>query len=556
MDGSHENPFVAGGPRDRRVADSIVLFMWAVAEEFDLPPWFQPESLERDHPYTEQELWSISASAIAIKYGQGNERKVFKEHVLSHPIPLPNTVCFQSRVHGIEPPSVTLEHRDRLSTSTSFKTTHPSSIMFGRLTLVALVGYLAGVRGLTATMSERVAKEYSQKLVDDLSHKIQVNWDNPPIRKEAGEITESTCFQHWEPCSETTFQVWEIFHKGSYNLSIDFDVVPHTKHLNLGERPLRVDAAKSIWNSVMDTNGWDVSADFQSRSGVSLGAGHSSSKSKTGMTVESQSSSSECMPGYECGIDLWIYHANYEGDCTNKPMIICGPRIAHDVCPILDDERQRKDKLICNQWIFWSEKMCVREDGPQFKTNPLRPCKLRVPIIREDGIPLATVVWRERKATLAPMAIWGNKDCVFYLDTREYYDSVSDTYHNATSRLWEHRPKALLPYIPESKRHQNCPSSTDSIGWDAYDKEYSPEPLSPSTEEAYDGDRDSQPKPRGADVSSYAAATKMKRSTPHVRLGEVRVKVLGGFQGFQDPAEDSQETTDHKAKGDEEERQD
>ncbi|RDA85780.1 hypothetical protein CP532_6310 [Ophiocordyceps camponoti-leonardi (nom. inval.)] len=386
---------------------------------------------------------------------------------------------------------------------------------------------------------EAVAKRFT----NSLRQKVVVDWEtNPP--ESVHETWELTCRAHWTPtCWRTFFTLRETLIKprlwASQSqadeplISVDYDSVPQKRVLNINSTPIPVHTEDSTWLSEATTHGWNAGATLTQGNSITLSGGYAYSKLKSQLTIKSFGISESCPGGFHCRFETWFYHVQYQGACQRTATINCDGDL--DMCPLTKtptgDFEERKPRtagvIKCNQFFKWGWSSCWDSRGSGFGFAEAN-CSLRIPILEANRQPLSTLVFVKEDhrgnnskgssasgggsrplPDRAPVAVKAGTDCMFFLNTDEWYDAFLKTYYDSATGDWFSRLESPAPIIPNHMQSEDCPPS---------------EFRRPAASEGKH-----QPTSTASRDSTRLKASLGQRSvTPR----NVEVKIVAGFRGF------------------------
>ncbi|RDA90074.1 hypothetical protein CP533_2907 [Ophiocordyceps camponoti-saundersi (nom. inval.)] len=387
----------------------------------------------------------------------------------------------------------------------------------------------------------------ARRFTNSLRQKVVIDWGNdPPETKD--ETWEFTCRAHWSiTCWRTWFTRRERLLKPKPwgdeaeepVIAVDYDSVPQKRVLNINSTPIPVHTEDSTWLSEATTHGWNAGATLSPGNNIAVSGGYSYSKLTSRLTIKSFGISESCPGGFHCRFETWFYHVQYTGACQRTATISCDNE--YNMCPLtrapsVGQKRHPKalEVIKCNQFFQWGWKSCWDSQGPGFGyTNT--DCSLRIPILEANRQPLSTLVFvkedhrgltsddssssRGRQGyrpfpygdqNQAPTAVKAGTDCMFFLDTDEWYDAYLKTYYDTSSGDWFSRVDAPAPVIPQHMHSEGCPptETQESAGAESRQQQTTSTVL--------------------RDGTRLKGSLGQRSVTPR----NVEVKVVAGFRGF------------------------
>ncbi|PHH59919.1 hypothetical protein CDD81_2378 [Ophiocordyceps australis] len=337
--------------------------------------------------------------------------------------------------------------------------------------IIILVVFIFSVSALDPKV---LAKHYTNKL----GLKTTIDKFNPP-RYEYKE-TERTCFKYWSFRSTYTDFVMRETLQASNDTTwtVGYVSVPQTRFFNLNNDIVPIHTEEGTWTTRGTTEGWNAAASFQAK-GLSISSGYSSLQHESTTNISSLGISEICPSGFECRFETWFYHIDFDGQCQRKAVIqrFEGTDICLWVKPRLLTSHPARAYLAerseCQQYTEWAWKTCWEPNGPEYGSRPVAACKLHLPIQESTTQKqLSTLVFVKedyrtdpaQTATEVPKATEAADDCVFKLNTGEWYDSFKDTYYNEAIQAWLSQPDRPTPIIDDGLRRPDCPSYKDKSG--------------------------------------------------------------------------------------------
>ncbi|PHH69569.1 hypothetical protein CDD82_7665 [Ophiocordyceps australis] len=276
-----------------------------------------------------------------------------------------------------------------------------------------------------------------------LEAKASIDWNNPPVFEE--KRIPPHCMRSRIDAPLRPVMARKRLRRQDASLSVDYDIVPQLRFLNLEDHGVQMRQEDSTWVTKGTSQSWNAGAGF-ALGRLQLSGGYSSSRFESEMKIKSLGLTEECPAGNECHFEDWVYHVNFwgvpepgSGELSNK--------YEANICSTLG----RKKTCFAN----WARKVCIRLQRAVISE--------RVPI--HDGaskkILTTTVFIREYYGPHAT-AIVAQKECLFKLDDGRWYDSENDTF--STGEGWAARePDQRKPVIPNHVRLADCPASKDKV---------------------------------------------------------------------------------------------
>lgn len=282
----------------------------------------------------------------------------------------------------------------------------------------------------------------AKNFTDSLQSKTNPLWGTPLHYEK--NLSEFSCGKYALSCWNTKFTLRETLLKPYIDNTVDYDIIPQRRFLNLNNNPVQLDTDDSVWTMQGTTQGWNVGAQYATK-GVTISGGYAKSTHESTMKIGSLRISESCPPGHECRFETWIYHATLAGQCRRKAIIECAAD-NYDVCsmkeyydpadyfPDLNGmivwKTKTRGPFCCEQWNLWTKTQCWSPNGLQYGSRPQAECTFRIPILEVTGEPLWTLVFikEDHSSQPVPRATQAYPDCVFKLDTGEFYDLVSSTH--------------------------------------------------------------------------------------------------------------------------------
>ncbi|RCI15201.1 hypothetical protein L249_6449 [Ophiocordyceps polyrhachis-furcata BCC 54312] len=388
---------------------------------------------------------------------------------------------------------------------------------------------------------ETVAKRFT----NSLRQKVVIDWDSDPP-ESVHEKWEFTCRAHWSiTCWRTFFTLRETLLKPRLSgtkaeeplISVDYDSVPQKRVLNINSTPIPVHTEDSTWLSEATTHGWNAGATLSQGNSITLSGGYAYSKLTSHLTIKSFGISESCPGGFHCRFETWFYHVQYGGACQRTATISCDGEL--DMCPLtktptgdLEERRQRGQGVIkCSQFFKWGWSSCWDSRGSGFGVSEAN-CSLRIPILEANRQPLSTLVFVKEdhrgetskgssasgrgsrplphgNQDRAPVAVKAGTECMFFLDTDEWYDAFLRTYYDSSTGDWFSRLDSPAPIIPQHMHSEDCPP---------------PEFRKP----AASVDRHRPVSTASRDGTRLKASLSQRSVPPR----NVEVKIVAGFRGF------------------------